>query len=294
VNSRRTVILLVAIVIGALAAFGLLNYVRGLEDSAYEGQQLLEVWVVTEPIPRGTPAEQVIATGLIAKSEVPVDFRPATAIQDPTSELTGLVAITDLPANAVLVTGNFVAPSVVATGVTDRLAEKGMVTLTFSLDQVRSAAYLLEPGDYVNILAELPLGDEEGTADPAAPVAFEESSQYSSDVRYLYQRVEVLAIDKALTADLGDAAATEGDPAAAAAGNPGMITLAVPPEAVQRVLAIGLNNLYLSLVPSSFQPVAIPPLDLNEDLLPGEDATRLTPYGPDAVVTDQETANAGE
>lgn len=285
-NSRRTIILLVAVLIAGLSFFGILNYVRGLEDSAYEGQELVEVWVVKEPIPRGTPAQQVIATQLIAKDEVPIEYKPATAIVDPSTELLGLVAVTDLPANSVLVQGNFVAPGVVATGVTDRLEERGMVTVTFSLDQVGAAAYLIEPGDFVNILTRISLKPAETEDDTVSATDDEydrsEERLYLSDVRYVYQKVEVLAIDKSLTADLGQSTAAEDDPAAAAAAaaNRGLITLAVPPEAVQRILAVGIENLYLSLVPPTYQPVELPPIEINEDLLPGEDVERLTPYGP--------------
>lgn len=280
-SSRRVIILLVAIAVGALSAVGLLFYVRGLETAAEEGQQLKTVWMVNEPIPRGTTAAQVLATNLIVQQEIPVNFFPATAIQDPATELAGLVAVTELPANTILVAGQFVAPSVVATGVTDRLEEKNMTTLTMSLDQVGAAAYMVEPGDYVNVLVKFAAAA--GEADPAAAAAPTDprSRPYTTDVRYLYQRVEVLAVDRVLTADLGASVETneDGTPVAGQApANQGLITLAVPPEAVQRILAVGTENIYLSLIPSTYTPRPIPPLTLEESVLPGEDAARLTPY----------------
>ena len=124
-NSRRTVILIVAVVVGAIAAFGLLNYVRNVEGSVYDNAAPEQIWVVRTPIPKGTPAEQAIDQNLIYQTEIPATFRPSTAIVDPQLELAGLVAVTDLPANAPLVTGNFVSTNVVNTGITDRLEEKG-------------------------------------------------------------------------------------------------------------------------------------------------------------------------
>ena len=106
---------------------------------------------------------------------------------------------------------------------------------------------------------------------------------YTYDVRYVYQKAEILAVDSALTADLGE---TPGETVAA---NSGLITLAVPPEALQIILGIGKENLYLSLVPQNYEPYPLPPIDIRSesDLLPGEDASRLTPYGTLDEITEE-------
>ena len=288
-SSRRTVILIVALVVGAVAAFGLLNYVRNVEGSVYDNAEPEEVWVVRLPIPKGTTAEQVLDQNMIVKSEIPASFIPATAIVDPNTELAGLVAVADLPVNAPLVTGNFVLPNIVNTGITDRLEEKGMVTVTLSVDQVRGVAYQIEPGDYVNILdvegldqeegpdGEEPVGDPIALGGELAAYGVDGSATYDQLARYVYQRAEVLAIDRALTPDLGE---TTDETAEPAARNSGLITLAVTPEAVQLLLSVNLNDLYLSLVPPNYEPYPLPPIDYSNQVLPGEDAERLTPYGP--------------
>ncbi len=294
-NSRRTVILLIAIVVSAVSALGLSRYVRGLEDDVYGDAALGEVWIVQSQIPKGTPAEQAIGQGLIELTSVPVEFIPSTAIVDPNAELNNLVAVVDLPAASMLVAGNFVAPNVLSTGITDRLEERGMVTVTFPIDQVAGVAGFIQPGDFVNMLVVRPLAfDAAEEADPeetgggtgdgdlpdleeyySNPIpASSEQSLYLENARYFYQKAEVLAVGKSLPLDLGET--TEGTEAAAATG--GVITLAVPPEVVQQVLAVGTQNLYLSLVPSSYEPEALLPMDITELLYPAEDETRLTPY----------------
>jgi Flp pilus assembly protein CpaB len=290
------VILVVAVAVGAVAAFGLWNYVRNVEGSVYDNAEPETVWVVTQTIAKGTTAEQAINQQLISQTEIPASFRPSTAIIDPVTELAGLVAVADLPANATLVTGNFVAPSVVTSGITDRLEERGLVTVTFSVDQVKGAAYLIEPGDFVNVLTLKGLNDtgSEEAAVEGGAVGFETidvgggvlatdvdgSASYDFVVRYVYQAAEVLAIDKELTPDLGE---TE-EEAATVVSNGGMITLAVPPQAVQMILSVGMENLYLSLVPKGYEPVPLPPMDYSNSTYPGEDEQRLTPYGPDGAV----------
>ncbi len=294
-NSRRTIILIVAVVVGAVASFGLLNYVRGLETEAQKDAELAEVWVVNQLIPRGTPGETAITGDFIVKQQVPVQFKPSTAITDPTVELAKLVAVADLAPNSTLVNGNFVTPGVITTGITDRLEERDMVTFTMSLDQVAGAAYMIQPGDFVNILQVV--GDNKDDAtDQAVPAADgtiatptdTSSSPYSQQVRYVYQMAEVLAIDKTLPADLGEAVPADG---ATTAGNLGMITLAVPPEAVQLLLAVDPTTFYLSLVPSTYVPKALP-VPSYDDLLPGEDDTKLTPYWA-VEKTEDETTDGG-
>ena len=328
-NSRRTVILIIAIVVSAASAFGLSKYVKGLEDDVFDGAALGQVWIVQSEIPKGTPAEQAIGQGLIAVSELPVEYIPSTSIQDPSVELNNLVAVVDLPKAAVLVSGNFVAPNVLNTGIIDRLEERGMHTVTFSVDQVAGAAYFIEPGDFVNILSNRPYGytsasDEEssddtggtegdtgsgdtGSGDPGLPDSADfnkpelaypepdggyagpvpgsaEEATYLNQVRYVFQKAEVIAVGNALPLDLGESEGTE----EANQSTGGLITLAVPAEAVQVILAIGFENIYLSLVPPSYEPVPLPPLDFTEQLLPGEDEARLTPY----YATDSSQASA--
>jgi Flp pilus assembly protein CpaB len=289
VRSRRTLILIVAVVVGALAAFGIYNYVGGLEEQAYDKAERVEVWVVAESIPKGTSAEMAMAQQLIAKRMIPVDFRPATYVSDPTVELTDLVAVTDLPVNSILVDGNFVAPSVATTGITNRLEESDLVTFTLSVDQVRGVAGMLSPGDDVNVMITRPMtlqnaNAAEGGGEVAVPsgaippgpggVGVQmEGVPYPNTARMLYQKVRVLAIGQQLAPDLGEADADAVEQVSAL----GLITLAVPPEAAMRLASIDPNSIYLSLVPKSYQPTPLLPIDPTE-ILPGEDPAQLTPY----------------
>ena len=223
-NSRRTVILIMAVVIGAVAALGVLSYVRSAETTADEAAAPVEMWVVKQPIPKGTSIEAVVEQGLIAKEQTAQKYRPATAVVDPVAELGGLVAITDLPVDLPLVTGTFASPTVVNTGITDRLEERGLVTVTFTVDQARGAAYLIEPGDFVNVLVErewdTPFFEEDPPID-VTPQALAElaanleendairpilTDLYPVESRVVYQKAEVLAVGSSLVPDIGQRA----------------------------------------------------------------------------------------
>ena len=102
VSSRRTLILIGAIAIGAFAAFALLNYIRGLEDSVYEDAQPVEVLIASENIPAGTPASEALT--MVEIKQIPLDIRPADIV-DPnlTDSITGLIALNEIPANQIII-----------------------------------------------------------------------------------------------------------------------------------------------------------------------------------------------
>ncbi len=120
-SSRRTLILVAAIVIGALASFLVYGYVSGVQDKAYDDAQRLEVYVVKQTIPKGTYGEEATAAKLIVKDQIPKKFYPPNAIKDPDVDLGGKVAVNDLAVNQVVTTDMFADPATVSSSFSDRL-----------------------------------------------------------------------------------------------------------------------------------------------------------------------------
>ena len=298
--------------LGALAAVGLLSYVRSAESGAGEAAAPVEVWVAKSLVPKGTPVEAALDQGLIGTEMVAQRLRPATAVVDPATELAGLVAVHDLQPNMTIVTGTFVSSTIVNTGITDRLEETGKVTVTVSVDQTRGAAYLIEPGDFVNVMVERdwdtpffendpPIEMTEGaTAQLAANLTENDSVRpiitdlFPIDSRFVYQKAEVLAVGQALIPDIGETGTGDGEEQQQVQVR-GLITLAVPPEAAQVILNVGRDDIYLSLVPDDYEPRPILPIDPTGQVLPGEDGARLTPYvGFDNVIDPTQLANVDD
>lgn len=266
-SSRRTLILIAAIVVGAIAAFALFNYVQGIEDRANEDAERIEVYKVAQDIPKGTPGEQASADNFIVLSEIPREFLPSNYTRD-LSTIEGKVALNDLSANQVLVEGMFVDPASALITFSERL-EEGEVAITIAVDQVRGVAGLLVPGDRVNVMTL-----QESTGDEVEGAGPESVSPYANPARYLYQEVPIIAIGRSAVPQPGE----DVDPDAAQTAG-GTITFAVPAQAAQRIASVDPGSIYLSLVPPDYEPVPLPPLDVNEPL-PGEDAAVLTPFGP--------------
>jgi len=233
-------ILVAAIVIGAVAAFALYQYVDGVEDRAYDDARRVKVFVVKKDVGKGFSGDQAINEDFIEEDEIPQEFRPATALTD-LEVIKGKVALANLAAGQVVVDGMFVDPRTAFVSFSERI-EPGRVAITISVDQVRGVAGLLVPGDRVNMIIDTPEGRQ-----------------------FMYQNVEILAIGGTAAPDVG---------ATQAAANPGsgLITFSVPPDAALRITGPGASA-YLALVPPDNVPVAVPPVPPDALIPP-----TLTPY----------------
>lgn len=284
-SSRRTVILIAAIVVGALAALGLLNYVRGIEDRANGNAERVKVFKIAEPIPKGTFGQDAFDQGLIVTDEIPREFFPASAITNE-ADIADQVAISNLAANQVVVGDQFVPQAEALVSFSDLLSVADTenpatqeVAITISVDSVKGVAGLLVPGDFVNILIGVE-GDATAATDTPVPEGTDPNSvgTYANAHRYLFQKVQILAIGQQRVLSAGETVATD------ATGNQvttasGLVTFAVPPAAAQRIASVSGGSIYLTLVNKDYEPFPIAPIDPLETL-PGESGGQLTPYGP--------------
>ena len=275
-SSRRTLILIAAVLVGAIAAYSLFTYVGGIEDEANNNAERVKIYKIVQDIPKGTFGDEAFAQGMIEEDVIAKEYRPGTAITTE-AEIDGLVAISDLPANQVVVSNQFVSQAT-SLSTFSSLLKNNEVAITISIDQVRGVAGLLVPGDFVNMLVT-PAATLENP--PGAPG----DSQGAADVftapsRYLFQKVQILAIGQSRKLEPGETAATNPDGTPVTSTSSGMLTFALPAVAAQQIASVAPGSFYLTLVPKDYQPSPLPALDV-EQPLPGEDADQLTPYGPE-------------
>jgi len=276
VSSRRTLILIGAIAVGLIAALLLFNYVKGIEDRANNNAKRVDVFVAKNNVKRGTPGETAVRDGSIGGALIQQEFRPATAITT-TDEIQKKVALFDIAPGTVIVQGMFVDPAQTQISFRARLKNPQHVAISVSIDQVRGVAGFLVPGDEINIMVF-----QEGSTESAATAANANpnvSGVLKSTARYLYQKVQILAVGQSTLLTPGEQTATTTQ---STNQNSGLITFNVPPEAAQWIASAQQGGgMYFSLVAQDYQPKALPPLDANVTLLPGEDPAQLTPYGPE-------------
>jgi Flp pilus assembly protein CpaB len=288
VSSRRTLILIAAIVIGALAAYAVFTYVGGIEDRANENAERVPVVRVREDIPRGTLGADAIEFDLVETSEIANEFFPATAISpDALDTIQAKAAVADLAAGQVLVEGMFVDPIDSQITAARRIADEN-VAITITVDNVRGVAGLIVPGDFVNIMVvQDNCGGQATPEEGGAEVPAGTTLVLCRTARVLYQEAQVLFIDQSPIPLPGEQTGTVEGEVAPTAVNTGLITFQVPPAAAQILASVPQDGFYLTLLPQTYAPTAIPRIDPNVTLLPGEDPALLTPYGPDGFVTDE-------
>ena len=292
-GSRRTLILVAAIVIGAVAAVLVWSYVGGIQDKAYGNAKKVKVFVVKSTVTKGTYGEEAKARKLIVEDQIPAKFFPPNAVRNLDIDLRDKVAISDIAVNQIVTTDMFADPVTVQTTFASRLEKiRGVdqTAISISVNNVRGVAGLLQPGDYVNVMLVKACPDETGDTG-AQPLTEQQQGMpcvgrtkgtmmLNNEARYLYQKVQILAIDQTPVAQPGEVrAAAEGGPAAAAPANRGLITVIVPATSAQYLAAADPADIYLTLVPRDYKPVPQASIDPKKPL-PAEDDTALTPYGP--------------
>lgn len=266
-SSRRTLILIAAALVGVIAAYALFTYVGGIEDEANDNAERVEIFKIVQDIPKGTFGDEAFLQGYIEKDVIAKEYRPATAITDE-SQIDGLVAISDLAANQVVVTNQFVSQAE-SLSTFSSLLKNNEVAITISVDQVRGVAGLLVPGDFVNMLVTT-----------TAPVGGDGEAAFSTPARYLYQKVQILAVGQTRKLEPGETADTNPDGTPATSDTSGLITFVVPAAAAQQIASVEPGSFYLTLVAKDYQPEPLGPLG-NAGPLPAEVPGLRTPYGPE-------------
>ncbi len=148
--SRRLVGALLALLLATVGTVILVAYVRAAEQRALAGQELVEVYLVTDTIPAGTPAEEI--GDRVAIERVPAMVRPVGAVDDLAS-LGGLVAAVDLPPGEQLLRTRFVERAQFGGREAGIDVPDDMVEVTVAFDPERAVGGLLEPGQTVAVFA---------------------------------------------------------------------------------------------------------------------------------------------
>jgi len=286
VSSRRTLILIGAVVIGALAAFLTLSYVRGVENRSDEAAKLVEVVVASAPVAKGSSADAAIQAQALTIEKRRQDELPANPVRR-FADIMGQVAAVDLGGGEVITSAMFVPPTAL-NGSKSASLDKGNVAITITVDQAAGVAGLVQPGDNINILANYcsvgaapaAEGGEQNACALQRATGSTGEVTLGSPSTYLFQGVKVLAIGQSLGQPVsapaeggGDAGATT-ETTAPPAVSP-LITVQLPPQQAQILASLRDASLYLTLNRPDYTPVPIP-FTGSLPALPGE--LGLSPY----------------
>ena len=239
--SKRVIGLLAAVVLALIGTVALVAFVAGAEERALEGEELVEVYVVTEPIPGGTSGDDIEDQVIV--EEVPAKVRPEDAV-DNLAALRGRVAAVDLQPGEQLLESRFVELDEFADREVGVQIPDDMVEITVALDPERAVGGLLEPGQTVAVLASfepfqlsatvVEINGEEVALPAAVADAVEGATPNTTDI--ILRKVLVTAVQQE-----DNSALDASDESGATRLNTSpegslLVTLAVPPFDAERVV----------------------------------------------------------
>ena len=106
---RKIIGILAALVLAGIGTAALVIYVESAKDQAVAAEELVDVYVVSETIPKGTPVGEIKES--VEATEVPAKVLADDAVTDLADLDDELVAAVDLAAGEQLLTSRLVDPA---------------------------------------------------------------------------------------------------------------------------------------------------------------------------------------
>jgi len=255
--NKKVVGVIAAVVMAIVGTGVLVLFVRGAEDRALEGEELVRVLTADATIPAGTPAEQL--ADLVTEKDIPTKVAPEGVISDLTS-VAGLVTNVEMVPGETLLTSRFVsAENFTARRGGNVEVPEGLLEVTIAMSQEQFIGGIPVPGNTVALVA---LGERvdfiNPTADPLANLPQDPAQQTTTEEEL---KVAKIIIQQALVTNVqgnplpvaatGQAAADPAQRVAPAEGSL-LVTLAMEGPDVERLIYVrdaqSLNaNLHMAL-----------------------------------------------
>lgn len=145
----RIVLLVLAIVFGIAAVFGVMIYLNNIRASVEKETETIGVLVVVEDIAKETPVASIIAKNLIEVRQIPKKYIVEGA-------LSTLEKYKDHVAKDLITKGEQITPSKLIRLEDIRVSftvPEGMVAVSIPFDEVRAVSNFIKPNDRVNVIA---------------------------------------------------------------------------------------------------------------------------------------------
>lgn len=143
-NTRRTT-LIVALVLAIGTGWLTLNYLSSIQRTSALNNQPRDILVAAQEIPARVP----ITADMLAKATRPAAAVEPDAITDP-AKVVGALSLITMPAGSTITLSKIGHPTDVALPV--RL-KPGMRAISIPIDKVKGVSGLIQPGDFVDVIA---------------------------------------------------------------------------------------------------------------------------------------------
>lgn len=240
----RVVIVVVALVLGGLAAVMAAQYLGSARSKIEAESKPVEVLVAQQDIARGTSSEELIERKLVVREKVPSRFVASGAVSSGRA-IEGQVLAVALSAGEQLTTGRFEYPS--QAGLSYNVPENH-VAVTVPVDEVSGVSGLLKPGDNVAVFVTVRTG---------------ESDQAAAQTKLLIPVARVLATGQRTTAEEAPQEQQQDGMAGTQPTGTKSVTLALSPTDAEKVVFAankgdgrGDRSVWLALLPVKGQGAA--------------------------------------
>ncbi|MFT7649181.1 MAG: pilus assembly protein CpaB [Candidatus Poriferisodalaceae bacterium] len=266
--NKRVAGFALALLLTIVGTFLLVAYVRGAEQRAAAGQELVDVAVFTNDVAAGTSAVEL--SDVIEVIQVPAKLLPEGALssKEQLDTFDGYITSTELLKGEEVVASRFRLPDVNGRGLVP--VPDGLLEVSVSLDSQRTVGATLRPGDYVAVIASFEwedyqpgdfapfedlLTDEEKRGflilDADGNIVGAPGSATASTTEIFLQKVLVVNVqrEETRTQVVGNVATTEPDPTASPVAPTGaiVVTLALLPDEVEALVHSQLfDNVWLA------------------------------------------------
>jgi pilus assembly protein CpaB len=214
-----------AVLLGIIGMILVFSYAQGADRRAMDGLKPVDVLVVQQAVPAGTPVES-LAQSLVLKP-MPANAVPATALKD-LNTAAGKVTGADLVPGEQLVAERLVDPAKLETPGSIPVPP-GLQEVSVALDPQRTVGARIVAGDTVGMFISFPAGPPEANAPP-------ETTQF------VFHRLLITGIQRTAAPAQDESAETPALPTGTI-----MVTFAVDPATASRIVfAAEFGTLWLS------------------------------------------------
>ncbi|MGZ8755837.1 MAG: Flp pilus assembly protein CpaB [Acidimicrobiia bacterium] len=276
---RRTLVLIVALLLAGIAAFAVWQFLSNVEKEKEAELELRAVYRVTGgTIAEGTEGSLILSQERAILSDEETRYLPDNAIgslEQLTATLTGRVAAGPISNNSILTTEQWVELTADIKPLAERIPE-GKQAITIGVDNIQGVNGFIEAGDRINIIVTLTAPIEQiaddviasETLTPEQLQALQAELEQGIISRFVLQGLPVLAVGSEIRVD-EDADQTvtvttvpvDGE-AAPEQIQTGILTLEVTPEEAERIAyTFATGTVWLTLVPEDFVPVPTDGID---------------------------------
>jgi pilus assembly protein CpaB len=266
VESRKLLGLSAAVVLALIGLVAIVGYVHGADERAQAGQKIVQVLVVKDQVPAGTPANELGDRVGLEKINAKVKAEGALSSVKPLGKQ---VAATTLVPGEQLIADRFVDESnFTATGA-DVQVPAGMLRTTVTLDPERVVGGVLTPGARVAVTASF----EAATNQTGSPVTINgvtvpDGKTIGQTTGVLFHKVLVTNVQ--LTGNVNATDNTSGVKTATSS-KPGdaptsqlLVTLALDGPSMERlVFAQEFGKVWLSIEPADASDAGTGPISIN-------------------------------